>query len=42
MIKEGFKQIKEKEYERSYKNKKIIKAVIAFKNKKIDCKIIKE
>jgi len=40
LIKEGFKQIKEKEYGRFYKNKKLIKAVIAFKNKEIKCKII--
>jgi len=42
MIKEGLKQIEEKEYERAYKNKKIIKGVIAFKDKKIGCKIIKK
>jgi len=40
MIKEGFKQIEENEYGRAYKNKKIIKAVIAFKDKEIGCKII--
>ena len=42
MIKEGFEQIEEKEYGRQYKNKKIIKGVIAFKDKKIACKIIKD
>lgn len=42
MIKEGLKQIKEKEYGRAYKNKKIIKGVIAFRDEKIGCKIIKE
>jgi hypothetical protein len=34
MIKEGFKQMEEKEYARSCKNRKIIKSVIAFKDKK--------
>ena len=42
MIKAGFKQIEEKEYGRPYKNKKIIKGVIAFKDKEISCKIIKD
>jgi len=42
MIKNGLKQIEEKEYARQYKNKKIIKGVIAFRNKEIGCKIIKE
>ncbi|KZX10763.1 ATP-binding protein [Methanobrevibacter curvatus] len=46
MIKKGFKQIEEKEYSRQYKNKKIIKTVIAFKDRKEDkelgCKIVKE
>ena len=41
-IKEGFKQIEEKEYACPYKNKKIIKSVIAFKEGNIACKIIKE
>ena len=42
MIKKGFEQIENKEYPRQYKNKKIIKGVIAFRNKEIGCKIIKE
>ena len=42
MIKEGLKQIEEKDYSRQYKNKKIIKGVIAFRDKEIGCKIIKE
>jgi ATP-dependent exoDNAse (exonuclease V) beta subunit len=42
MIKKGFEQIEKKEYSRQYKNKKIIKGVIVFKNTKIGCKIIKE
>ena len=42
MIKEGLEQIEEKEYTRQYKNKKIIKGVIAFKDKEIGCNIIKK
>ena len=42
MIKKGFEQIEEKEYERQYKDKEIIKGVIAFRNEEIGCKIIKE
>lgn len=42
MIKEGLEQIEEKEYGRQYKNRKIIKGVIAFRDKEIGCKIIKE
>ncbi|KZX15420.1 hypothetical protein MBCUR_02660 [Methanobrevibacter curvatus] len=34
MIKKEFKQIEEKEYGRQYKNKKIIKVVVAFRDKK--------
>jgi len=40
MIKKGFEQIEEKEYSKQYKNKKIIKGVIAFRNTEINCKII--
>ena len=42
MIKEGLEQIKKREYTRQYKNKNIIKGVIAFRNAEIGCKIIKE
>ena len=42
MIKKGLEQIEKKEYSRQYKNKRIIKGVIAFRNKEIGCKIIKE
>ena len=42
MIKKGLKQIEEKEYPRQYKNKNIIKGVIAFRDKEIGCKIIRE
>ena len=42
MIKEGFEQIEKREYCRQYKNKNIIKGVIAFRDKEIGCRIIKE
>ena len=42
MIKKGLEQIEKKEYTRQYKNKNIIKWVIAFRDKEIGCKIIKE
>ena len=42
MIKDGFEQIEDKEYARHYKGKNIIKGVIAFRDKEIGCKIIKE
>ncbi|MDR1722268.1 MAG: ATP-binding protein [Methanobrevibacter sp.] len=41
-IKNAFKQIEEQEYSRVYKNKKVIKAVIVFKDSAIGCKINKE
>jgi len=36
------KTIEEKEYARQYKNKKIIRGVIAFRKGEIGCKIIKD
>ncbi|KZX14388.1 ATP-binding protein [Methanobrevibacter curvatus] len=42
MINEALEQIEKQEYSRQYKNKKIIKGAIAFKNIEIGCRIIKE
>ncbi|MDR3062783.1 MAG: PD-(D/E)XK nuclease domain-containing protein, partial [Methanobrevibacter sp.] len=42
MINEALEQIEKQEYSRQYKNKKIIKGAIAFKNSEIGCKLIKE
>ncbi|MDR3223471.1 MAG: ATP-binding protein [Methanobrevibacter sp.] len=39
MINKALKQIKEKEYTRPYKDKKLIKLILAFKGKEIGCKI---
>ncbi|KZX17494.1 ATP-binding protein [Methanobrevibacter filiformis] len=42
MINKALKQIETQEYGRQYKNKKIIKGAIVFKESEIGCKIIKE
>ncbi|KZX15685.1 ATP-binding protein [Methanobrevibacter curvatus] len=42
MINEALEQIEKQEYSRQYKNKKIIKGAIAFKDSEIGCKLIKE
>ncbi|MDR0911482.1 MAG: ATP-binding protein [Methanobrevibacter sp.] len=41
MINEAFKQMNEKQYEKLYKNKNIIKMALVFKNEEIGCKIEK-
>ncbi|MDR0911719.1 MAG: PD-(D/E)XK nuclease domain-containing protein [Methanobrevibacter sp.] len=41
MINKAFTQIEEKQYEKLYPNKKIIKIAIVFKKEEIGCKIEK-
>ena len=41
MIDESFEQIENKEYDRSYKGKKIIKIAIVFRKEEVGCKIEK-